>query len=201
MSIVLKTWGLIRYLSFLGFFVSLLATYWVYSFETASTLGDSQAPTYPYRGYAFLLILLCIMLSGDICLLGNSRKERSCRILEKLMFWIEYLLILTYQVFSFCSIFLYSFYPIYALARCCMLNRQSQFGASITKVKTDIFCGVCTLGILEEQEPQALIGNPVLDKPCSLIGECPFLGALQKNILKVVNCMQKLVHSQMKGVL
>jgi hypothetical protein len=77
MLLKLKSLELIEYLSFLGLFVSLLTTYWVYSFENVSNLGNFQAPTYPYRGFTFPLALLCILLSG-IFFYSGIRARKGC---------------------------------------------------------------------------------------------------------------------------
>jgi len=58
-----KIWGKIRYLSFLGLFLSLVALYWAYSYEVS--LGAIEPPAiYPYRDYTIPLVLISITLSA-----------------------------------------------------------------------------------------------------------------------------------------
>jgi len=58
-----KIWGKIRYLSFLGLFLSLVALYWAYSYEVY--LGAVELQTiYPYRDYAIPLVLISVTLSA-----------------------------------------------------------------------------------------------------------------------------------------
>jgi hypothetical protein len=51
-------------LAFFGFFVSLVAVYWAYSYEVALNLGGVQIQTNPYRGYTILLVLISTLLFG-----------------------------------------------------------------------------------------------------------------------------------------
>jgi len=57
-----KTLGLIHYLAFLAFFVSLVATLWTYSYEATLVLGSVQTKTYPYRNYTIPLGLTSSLL-------------------------------------------------------------------------------------------------------------------------------------------
>ena len=71
-----ETWGCIGYLAFFGFFISLVAVYWVYSYEIASNLGGSQMPTNPYRGFTIILVLVSILFFG-ISVYSRIRERRT----------------------------------------------------------------------------------------------------------------------------
>ncbi len=73
-------WGRIRYIAFLGLFVSLLATYWVFTNQVPLDSGDAQMFTYPHRSYAVIFAMLSAML---FCLYFYSRLRES-RISEPL---------------------------------------------------------------------------------------------------------------------
>ncbi len=55
-------WGRIRYIAFLGLFVSLLATYWAFTDQAPLDSGDAQALAYPHRSYAVIFAMLSVML-------------------------------------------------------------------------------------------------------------------------------------------
>jgi hypothetical protein len=66
-----KTWGWIRYLAFFAIFVSLLAMFWAYNYESVSNLGGFQTQIHPYRNFAVLFVLVsavffCIFVYAGI---------------------------------------------------------------------------------------------------------------------------------------
>ncbi len=68
-------WGRIRYIAFLGLFVSLLATSWAFTNQAPIDSGDAQALTYPHRSYTVIFAMLSVLL---FCLYLYSGLHESC---------------------------------------------------------------------------------------------------------------------------
>ncbi len=75
MSTRSKTWGWIRYLSFLGLFVSLVTLYWAYSYETSINTVEPLISNYPYRVHTIPLALISITLSS-VFIYAGIREHR-----------------------------------------------------------------------------------------------------------------------------
>ena len=71
-----KIWGKIRYLSFLGLFISLVALYWAYSY--AISLGTVEPLIgFPYRDYTIPLAVISITLSAVFVYTGIQEHRMS----------------------------------------------------------------------------------------------------------------------------
>jgi hypothetical protein len=58
----LTVWRRIRYAVFVALFLSLLATYWTYSYETSPSANEMQVVEHPYQTYTGLLVVVSALM-------------------------------------------------------------------------------------------------------------------------------------------